>query len=982
MRSNQLMRFRGSSALASSLVLAAATAHAVVPRPNARIAAETLTARPAAGVSKPLRTHTEVRWGAVPSAAWSKFTAAAGGRWTAAHDRATGVPSRIWGSGIAVPGANASPQIAEQVARQLLATHLALLAPGAQVSDFELVANHTDGEIRSIGFQQKLGGRRVVGGQISFRFKRDRMVAIGSEALPEVTVGVPRARLSRAAVHGRATTELRRDLALANAPVSEPGDEVVLPLVADDAVLGYRVARPLTIDGGADGRYLAYADVATGAILAVHQLNAFASGTVRYRTVDRHPARPRIDLPAPRTHVTVGSTPQTTSADGSVSWAPDVQQSITTAVIGDLVTIVNKATSDGPLAVAQLVLAPGGQTVWDASALALDDAQVNVFISTNIVKDFVYRYLDPNMPKLGEQMTANVNIGQECNAFFDGKSINFFQSSMKCQNTGLLQDVVFHEFGHALHTAEIIEGVGKFDGAMSEGAADFLAASITNDSGMGRGFFYGDTPLREMDPVDMEHRWPEDVKEIHYTGLIYGGALWDLRKALIAVHGEAEGIRIVNKLYLGTLRRSIDIPSSLVEALIEDDDDGNLDNGSPNECVIREAYGRHGLRTASGQVAAPGSIAEKAASTLVRVHLTGLSSRCTSDAIESVSVEWKPSGSMTPTAGSTVAHAGGDGEYWAQLPLARDGKVLYRARVKFTDGSIFTLADNLADPYYSLYQGETVPLYCTSFETADPFTEGWTTGTTKPNTPSPWAWGEGAGGTTDPQAAYTGTRFLAQELGGDYKPGMGSWVKMPPINVGRWTDVRLQYRRWLASEDSFFDQARVTVNDKKAWINNTANTGDTSALHHIDREWRFHDVPLSGYVPGNEFTVGWDLTADDGLHLGGWHLDDVCIVANIHSVCGDGVRTPTEGCDDGGANADAPDTCRTYCLRPACGDRIVDTGEECDHGDGGDATCSSACQELELPTLGGCCSTGGGSAGAFALSALVGGLVLRRRRRR
>jgi len=974
------MRFRGSAALAGSLFVAAATAHAVVPRTAPRIAADSLTARPAAGITKPLRANSDVRWGAVPSAAWSAFTAAAGGRWSASHDRATGVPSRIWGTGIAVPGSSASPQIAEQFARQLLAAHLGLLAPGASIADFELVANHSDGEIRSIGFVQKLGTRRVVGGQISFRFKYDRMVVIGSEALPDVKVSVAKSRLSKAAVLGRATTELRRDLALANAPVSEPGDEVVLPLVGDDAVLGYRVARPLTIDGGADGRYLAYADVATGAVLAVHQLNAYASGTVRYKSVDRHPARERIDRPAPRTHVMVQGTPQTTTMDGSVTWGADVGQSITTGVIGDLVKIVNKASTDGPLAVANIMIAPGGVAVWDATAEPLDDAQVNVYIATNIVKDFVLREVDPNMPALGEQMVANVNIGQECNAFFDGKSINFFQSSEKCQNTGLLSDVIYHEFGHALHSAEIIEGIGKFDGAMSEGAADFLAASITNDSGMGRGFFYGDTPLRELDPPDMEFRWPEDVKEIHFTGKIYGGALWDLRKALIAQYGQVEGVRIVQKLYVATLRRSINIPTSLIEALIADDNDGNLENGSPNECLIREAYGRHGLRSANGVVAAPGAIAERASSTVVRINVTGLSTRCASDEIEDVTLEWKPTGSMVPTAGSTVAHPSVAGEYWAQLPLARDGKVLYRARVKFKDGSIFTLADNLADPFYSLYQGETVPLYCTNFEDKDPFTEGWTTGTTNANIPSPWAWGEAIGGSTDPQAAYSGRRFVAQELGGDYTPGMGSWVKMPPINVGRWTDVHLQYRRWLASEDSHFDQARVTVNDKRAWVNATANTGDTSSLHHIDREWRFHDVPLSGYVAGNVFTVGWDLHADEGLHLGGWQLDDVCIVANINSVCGDGVRTPTEGCDDGAANADEPDTCRTYCLRPACGDKIVDAEEECDHGDA-DATCSASCQDIELPTLGGCCQTGGGSTGPVLLGFVVGGLVLRRRRR-
>ena len=976
------MRLRGPAAVAGSILVAAATAQAVVPRTSTtRIPAERLTALPAAGITKPLRAQADVRWGAVPSAAWSAFTTAFGPRWLASYDRATGVPNRIWGAGIPAPGANAAPQIAEAVARQLLADHLALLAPGAQLADFVLVSNHDDGEIRSIGFVQMHGGRRVVGGQVSFRFKRDRVIAIGSEALPDVTVAVPKTRLAKAALRARATTNLRAELALPDAPVAEPGDEVILPLVGDDAVLGFRVARPVIIDGGAEGRYLGYADVASGAVLAVHQLNTYATGTLRYRSVDRHPGRTRVDQAAWRAQVTVGGAPATTSETGVLSWGGSGEQALETSVVGDLVKIVNKASSDGPLATAQLTIAAGGVTVWDASEDALHDAQVNVFVGTNIVKDFVFRYLDPDMPKLGEQMTANVNIGQECNAFFDGRTINFFQSSTRCQNTGLLQDVIYHEFGHALHVAEIIEGVGNFDGAMSEGAADFLAASITQDSGMGRGFFYGDTPLRELDPEGREYRWPEDVREIHHTGLIYGGALWDLRKDLIATLGEATALPLIHKLYVGTMRRAIDIPTSLIEALVEDDDDGNLDNGTPHECAIRSAYGRHGLRTTSGTLVMPGAIPERARSTLVRVELAGLSSRCASDEIEDVTIEWRPSGQDAPAAGSVVANVAAPTTYWAQLPLAENGKVLYRAKIRFKDGSVFTLADNLADPYYEVYAGETVPLYCTNFEDGDPFQQGWTTGTTD-GSESPWAWGPAMGGSTDPQAAWSGAHFLAQELGGNYKPGMGSWVKMPPIDVGRWTDVHLQYRRWLAVEDSHYDQARVTVNGKQAWKNNTANTGDSSALHHIDREWRFHDVLLTGWVPGNVYQVGWELHADQGLHLGGWQLDDVCIVANINSVCGDGVKTPTEGCDEGVANADVPNACRTYCQRPSCGDEIVDANEECDHGLGGDATCSAQCRVIELPTLGGCCSASGGPGASVGLSALVGGLVLRRRRRR
>ena len=972
------MRSRLPAVLAGSILFAAASAHAVVPGARAVVADE-LTALPAAKLAKPLRTHVEVRWAQAQSAAWSAFQAKAGGRWRAAYDQATGVPTRIWGSGIAAPGSVASPVIAEAFARMLLEQNVALLAPGASTADFVLVSNQSDGEIRTVGFAQMLDGRRVVGGQVSFRFKRDRMLAIGSEALPDVAVRVPTTRMSRAQVGARAKLSIRDAVGLPAAPVTEAGDEVILPLVADTTVLGYRLARPITIDGGVDGRYLGYADVTTGEVFAVHQLNAYATGTVEYHGVDRYPARPRIDRPAPNAHVMVSGTPATTAADGSVTWSVDAAQTLTTAVVGDFVEVVNQAAG-GAIAYAQLALMPNGLVVWDASAVVEDDAQLNVYLSVNIVKEFVRSHLDPGMKTLNDSITANVNLNQDCNAFFDGKAVNFFHASTKCQNTGLIQDVVFHEFGHAVHANEIIDGVGAFDGAMSEGAADFLAASITLDPGMGRGFFYNDDPLRSLDPLVMEFRWPEDVQEIHHTGQIYSGALWDLRKALITELGDPAGVDLVQKLYIGTLRRSTNIPSSLIEALVEDDDDGDLDNGTPHECTIRAAFGRHGLRTVSGVILAPGALAERAASTLVQIDLSGLSDRCDGDSINSVTIDWKPMSGAAPAPDSIPATKADRTTYFAQLPLAIDNSVLYRARIHFDDQSVLTLADNLADPYYQLYQGKTVPLYCTDFENEDPLKNGWTTGSSKDV--STWAWGEPMGGSTDPHVAYSGTHFLAQGLGTDYDGNRTSWVQMPSIDVGHWSDVRLQYRRWLAVEDSHYDQARVLVNGKEAWINATQNIGDASSLAHIDREWRFHDVPLSGKVPGHIFDVRWELVSDQGLMFGGWQLDDVCVVANVNSICGDGIKTATEGCDDGSANADAPNACRTYCQAPACGDLIVDDGEECDHGADGDGTCTASCTQIELPTLGGCCSANGGVAGSFALGALVGGLILIPRRRR
>ena len=474
--------------------------------------------------------------------------------------------------------------------------------------------------------------------------------------------------------------------------------------------------------------------------------------------------------------------------------------------------------------------------------------------------------------------------------------------------------------------------------------------------------------------------WPFDIGEVHHTGQIYGGVFWDLRKDLITKFGEANGIALTNRLYVASLRRAINIPTSLIESLLEDDDDGNLINGTPHECEIRSAWGRHGIRTATGTIIAPGHLELNALSVGVHISVTGLSDRCSGDEVTGAHLDWVPPYSGIPAAGSVDATVAGDGTFFAQLPLAPQDSVFYKARIDFADGSTLTLADNMADRYYQLYQGPVVPLYCTDFETTDPFSEGWTAGTdaTPDSTLSGWQWGTPVGGATDPHAAFSGTKILAQVLDGDYAPKQRSWVKLPPIDVGQWSDVRLQYRRWLAAEDSHFDQAKIVANDKKAWINFTADMGDSSSTHHVDKEWRFHDVPLTSHFSGHTVTVGFEITSDEGLELGGWHVDDLCVVANPYSICGDGVKTPTEQCDNGASNADAPDVCRTDCRIPTCGDSIVDAVEECDDGETGSETCSDKCMPID--NGGGCCSAGGGS-GSIALGGCVAMLLLRRRRK-
>ena len=75
-------------------------------------------------------------------------------------------------------------------------------------------------------------------------------------------------------------------------------------------------------------------------------------------------------------------------------------------------------------------------------------------------------------------------------------SVNFFRSGGGCNNTGLLADVMQHEWGHGLdhHT-----GYGG-DGARGEGISDVLGWLSTHDSFLARYFRVGDgVGIRQAD---------------------------------------------------------------------------------------------------------------------------------------------------------------------------------------------------------------------------------------------------------------------------------------------------------------------------------------------------------------------------------------------------------------------------------------------------------------------------------------------------
>jgi cysteine-rich repeat protein len=949
-------RLATTFALTSLCVAAARPAPSSASRAASSVTRVAAPSLETAGKGLRVRAHTSVRYGEAPqrrAIAWTRFLSAAGSAWQASWDEATAVPSRIFGRGMPAPRAVSDPAAAERHARAFLAAHIDLLAPGAAPADFVLVSNVARRGLRVVGFRQTHRGMRVLGGQVSFRYKNDRMFAIGSEALPDVRVEPAALSAPQEAARGFARSWVLADAA-AEADAGAVTGPFILPLVGRGGVLAYRVVHRVDVAARAPiGRYAVYTDAITGAPVAREQQLRFADGNVRFNVPVRHPGGDRDSFPARRGAFSVDGDPTQSNDAGQVSWSGTSAGALVARASGPLVDVVNVSGADVQRT---FTIQPGGTVTWNASGDEAIEAQLNAFIHARIVKDYAREHYAPDLEWLDQQLPVNVNIDDSCNAFSDGESINFFQANSQCANTGQLADVVYHEFGHALHTHSIVEGVGGFDGAHSEGLADFLAASITDDPGMGRGFFFDEGPLRHIDPPDMEHVWPRDVGEIHFTGLIFAGAMWDLRELLIQQLGRARGVDLANRLFYATLERATSIPTTYVEILVEDDDDGDLSNGTPNVCDINAAFGMHGLRAVAAELTPLAAEIPDADGFPVTLSVGGLFAQCPGDGLAGANLEWVLRGAALDDAETIEMTEADDGTWHATMPPAEAGQVVrYKVIVDFQDGTFKSFPDNPADPRFEFYVGEVVPLYCTEFD-SDPFAEGWThglTGGVDEEGADDWTWGPlmSPPSSGDPAAPFSGDAVLGNDLGGGdfngtYQPDKVNFAQAPQVSVGQYSDVRVQYWRWLGVEDAFFDQATIYANSQEAWRNFDSEQGDQSAIQHTDREWRFHDVPVSDFISDGKLDVMFEIASDGGLEFGGWTIDDYCVVAAAGSICGDGVITGAETCDTGDSNDNQePDACRANCRIAHCGDGVVDSNETCDDGntsdgDGCNATCS------------------------------------------
>ena len=262
------------------------------------------------------------------------------------------------------------------------------------------------------------------------------------------------------------------------------------------------------------------------------------------------------------------------------------------------------------------------------------------FYQVNRIKEVVRGWLPANT-WINTQLNVKVNLNQTCNAYWDGTSLNFFKSGGGCANTGQIAGVSLHEFGHGIDQNDST-GTAT-DGATGESYGDTTALIALHDSCLGEGFLasncsgYGDactacTGVRDADYAKHASNTPATAdnfirvhcpsaglgagkgpcgKEVHCESYVPTETMWDVANRDLPNPGTGPAWTTLDRLWYlsrntatksfactsGTTYTSNGCSAGSLWKVFRavDDDDGNLNNGTPHGAALFAAFNRHGI---------------------------------------------------------------------------------------------------------------------------------------------------------------------------------------------------------------------------------------------------------------------------------------------------------------------------------------------------------------------------------------------------
>jgi hypothetical protein len=502
------------------------------------------------------------------------FIARHGGSWELDFDPLLATVRELRGPGIPFAADGTSDAELERAAVAFVREHVELFGTDELVFDGAVV----DRDLWTIMLAQRHRGVPVLSAHLGLTISHGRLVLVqgSTHAIAE---------LDATPIIGRAAAISTLQAAIAPRPQAGDRDTARLVIVPERAAgaVAYRLAWEVTAWRGLL-QGLAYVDARDGRLVAVYDANHYGyAGTATNLVHERTVGDAVVTLPAGYLRLSSTNGIVTTDAAGAFAF-PGVTGplTVTANLRGRYVHIRN---AGGPNASFIGMMSPDRpyELVWNQGRSMPEER--DVFRAVNETNRFVASVF-PDVEWIESPITANVNLQRTCNAFWNGSSINFFVAGNGCNNTGRIFDVVAHEWGHGFDTnapgGVVDRGLGEFIG-------DLIGFVQTRSPLIGPGFFTHGGAVRDLEDPAFQCYDPKK-REVHAAGHLLGAVVWDIHEDLVAAGVTGEHLK---RLMLRPIAGAQTRAQWYSQMLAVDDDDGDLANGTPHECLIYNQFKLH-----------------------------------------------------------------------------------------------------------------------------------------------------------------------------------------------------------------------------------------------------------------------------------------------------------------------------------------------------------------------------------------------------
>jgi Zn-dependent metalloprotease len=542
------------------------------------------------------------------AAPWSAFKTAHSG-WMVQFDEDNQLPSRAFGAGIMAEGTDAESRAMNFMTGELAAFNL-------PIEELEVQTITDNGKHHQVFFKQMHNGLELLFSQAMVKIKYTGQVISWSAVVhPNITLNTepaisPVAASAAAMSNVSAATAAVVSLELKILPIPE-NREYIQHLV-------YEVIFEATWDNGMPARYQTYVDAHTGEVLyRTNQIHSCSTSTCTHEHGEKGEAKPPVTVNAnfsgehliydpseptvnsvfANMDVIINGTEYVTDENGDITTNASGPVTATVRLRGNYARVVPYNNQPTPEATVEL---NEGENTISLDGLFTEE-QVSGFLNVTVIHDYMKGYI-PTFTGMDFELPVNIGISpHDCNAFYNGSSINFYTGSFDCVSLVLVSDVVFHEYGHGINDNFYQDQGASFNnGGIGEGYADVWGYMPYQDPVLGDGNdpTAPDAFIRTY--AENPKVYPADLTgEVHDNGEIIAGAWWDTYLLL------NEDEDLLMDLFVGCyygLQATVSNGNEgtaflnvLIDALEYDDDDANILNGTPNGAAISEGFAIHGI---------------------------------------------------------------------------------------------------------------------------------------------------------------------------------------------------------------------------------------------------------------------------------------------------------------------------------------------------------------------------------------------------